>query len=437
MTVVDRWGNAVRTDSEEAARLLEQATTEFVLFRDDPAATLDAAVEADPDAPLPHIVRAEFDLFAQTRDGLRSAREQLAVVDTLPDVGAPRERLHAAAAHAWADGHLGVAARHLDRAVALDPHDLLALRVAHDLSFFTGDSRNIRDVVARARHAWAEPDPLFGAVQGMYAFGLEENGEYHRAEEAARYALWADGSDVWATHALAHVFEMEARTDEGVAFLEESAVRWDASFFAVHNWWHLALYRIAQDRSDLALSLFDGPVRARHSELWLDLADAASLLWRLSLVGVDIGDRAAALVPAVEPKSGDGLSAFNDLHAVMVFGLAGRHDLVDAVLGGASGTEGTTYARALALSGTGLLHGFRAFARGDATEAVDHLLVARGHSALIGGSVAQRDVIDQTLLAAAARAGDDGLVRSLVSERVERTPAAAGPAERLVEVNRS
>jgi len=437
MTITDRWGNEIQTSSVEAARLLEQATTDVVLLRDDPAASLDAAIDADPDAPLPRIVRAELDLFAQTRDAQRAARARLAEVDALLAIASPRERIHAAAADAWADGQLDIAARRFDRAVARDPHDLLAIRFAHDLSFFLGDSTNIRDVVARARAAWAEPDPLFGVVQGMYAFGLEETGDYRRAEDAARYALRADEHDVWAHHALAHVLEMEGRTVEGVSFLTGSAVRWESSFFAVHNWWHLALYLIEEGEIDRALDLYDGPIRKDGSIQWLDLVDAAALLWRLSLVGVDVKARATALIGILEPRIEDALYAFNDLHSVMVFALAEREDLVREVIDANGHEVGTTNARALALSGAALLRAFGAFALGDARGATEELFESRARSAVIGGSVAQRDVIDQTLIAAAARSGDDGLVRALVSERVERKPTASSSTARLVDANHS
>jgi tetratricopeptide (TPR) repeat protein len=435
MTVTDRWGVGIQTSSDEAASLLERATTDLVLFRNDPATTLDAAIEADPSAPLPRIIRAEFDLFAQTRGAQRVAKDRLAEVDALLSTSSPREQLHAAAADAWADGQLDAAARFLDKAVARDPHDLLAIRIAHDLSFFLGDSKNIRDVVARAATGWVEPDPLFGVLRGMYAFGLEENGDYRRAEDAARYALWADGGDVWATHALAHVFEMEGRTDEGVSFLTRSADAWEQSFFAVHNWWHLALYCVEVGDLGRALDLYDGPVRRNGSDLWLDLVDAASLLWRLSLVGVDVEERATALVEVFEPKLEDALSAFNDLHSVMVLGLAGREDLVRVVLAAGGREHGTTNAGTLAASGTDLIHGFGELARGDASAAVERLFRARSRSAVIGGSVAQRDVIDQTLIAAAARAGDEGLVRALVSERIERKPTTADAVGHLVDAN--
>jgi tetratricopeptide (TPR) repeat protein len=435
VTITDRWGTGIETVSEDAARLLEQATTELMLFRDDPAATLDAAIEADPDAPLPRIVRAELDLFGQTRHALQSARDRLAEVNALLDSASRREQLHAAAADAWSNGQLDIAARLFDRAVALDPHDLLALRISHDLSFFLGDSKNIRDVVARARYAWKETDPLFGAVQGMYAFGLEETAEYRRAEDTARAALRADQSDVWAIHALAHVLEMEGRTDEGIDFLSGSSVRWEDSFFAVHNWWHLALYFIEQDKLGSALAVYDEAIRKSDSGEWLDLVDAAALLWRLWLLGVDVKRRATALVDLLEPRIDDALYVFNDLHAIMVYSLAEREDLVRAVIDANSRQDRTTNSLVHAISGAELFQGFRELALDEATGAGERLLRARSRSSAIGGSVAQRDIIDQTLIAAAARSGDDGLVRALTSERVERKPSTAGSVRRLVEAN--
>jgi len=435
MTTTDRWGVEIQTSSEESARLLEEATVDLVLFKGNPSAVLDQAIDADPEAPLPRIARAGFDLFAQTRASQLSARDRLAELDPLLVKASEREQLHVAAMRAWADGQLDVAARCLDKAVARDPHDLLALRIAHDLSFFLGDSRNIRDVVARASFAWSEKDPLFGVVQGMYAFGLEETGDFRRAEDAARFALRAEETDVWAHHALAHVLEMEGRTEEGVEFLSGTSLKWEESFFAVHNWWHLALYLIEQGDLDGALALYDGPIRTRPSTEWLDIVDAAALLWRLSLLGVDTRERALALVGLVEPHVDDALYVFNDLHAVMIFSLAERTDLVEAIIAANARDEGTTNALALAISGRQLFGGFSALERGDAGSAAESLFNARTRSAVIGGSVAQRDVIDQTLIAAAARSGDQGAVKVLVSERIERKPSAAGSVKRLVDAN--
>jgi hypothetical protein len=203
----------------------------------------------------------------------------------------------------------------------------------------------------------------------------------------------------------------------------------------VHNWWHLALYFIEEGQTDHALALYDGPIRKDNSSEWLDLVDAAALLWRLWLLGVDVEDRAAALIEILEPRIEDALYAFNDLHSIMAFSLAGREDLVQAVIDANGHEHGTTNALALSVSGTEIFRGFGDLASGNASSAAERLLHARSRSAVIGGSVAQRDVIDQTLIASAARSNDQGLVRSLVSERVERKPSASNSVQRLVEAN--
>jgi tetratricopeptide (TPR) repeat protein len=432
---VDRWGVPIQGQSEQAALLFSEATADLVLLRGLPSADLEQAIETDPSAPLPRIARALLDLFAQTAVGRRAAIDRLEGLEAMIEPSSTRERLHLQAALAWSRGKLDVAARFYDLALAREPKDLLALRVGHDLAFFLGDARNLRDVVGRVRHAWSEDDELFSVVEGMHAFGLEENGDYRRAETTARAALAAEPSDVWAHHALAHVFEMEGRTVEGIEFLTGSAARWEESFFAVHNWWHLALLEIEEGTLEAALGLYDGPVRRAESPEWLDLVDAASLLWRLSLLGVDVGERAAALLPLVEDRLCDAISSFNDLHGLMICSLAGREDLVDALVAAAGSGEGSSQALVHSLVGGPLLEGFRAFGRSEYAAAVAELFSARARASMIGGSVAQRDVVDLTLLAAALRSGDQGLAAALISERVERKPSGAQGVARLAAAN--
>ena len=172
--------------------------------------------------------------------------------------------------------------------------------------------------------AWPQDRPGWGYVQGMYAFGLEENGQYAEAEDRARAALADNARDVWAVHAMAHVYEMEGAPHDGVEFLARTVENWGGSYFAVHNWWHRALYHLELGALDEALALYDGPIRRTRSTEWLDIVDAASLLWRLHLFGVDVEGRADVLADDVLPLVGRPVYVFNDWHAVMVAGLAGR-----------------------------------------------------------------------------------------------------------------
>ena len=134
---------------------------------------------------------------------------------------------------------------YLERGLVHDPNDLLALKVAQDLSFFLGDRNGLKDVVERVHRAWSPERAGYGYVCGMYAFGLEENGLYEAAQEQTRMALQRNSGDVWAVHAQAHVFEMQGEPQSGTAFLDHTEGDWTQSYFAIHNWWHRALITLS------------------------------------------------------------------------------------------------------------------------------------------------------------------------------------------------
>jgi hypothetical protein len=318
----------------------------------------------------------------------------------------------------------------------LSPRDALALKVAQDLYFFLGSRLDLRDVAARVLRSWPDGQPGWGYVQGMYAFGLEENADYRQAERRARAALARNPGDVWSVHALAHVFEMEGRQRDGVRFLTKSAPDWQASFFAVHNWWHRALYHLELGETDAVLALYDQFIRAGRSTQWLDIVDAAALLWRLALLRADVSERAGQLAADIEPLLDSApLYVFNDWHAVMAFGLAGWPERSQRVLADnrrlAAGTNRATADQA----GLALISGFSSLAAGQPAAALDELIDIRQRASVVGGSHAQRDVIDLTLIAAAARAGDMGLTRALADERNARKPTAVNATARLVAAN--
>lgn len=432
----DRWGVPVSVVNETARELLEEGVVDLVRLGGDPLGRAQAALDREPGFPLAAVLWSYLDLYAMTANRWRAAAHRLAGPATGPG-GSRREQLHRDAALAWSGGELERAQQILESVLVDHPRDLLALKVAQDLAFFLGDRLSLRDVVARARWSWPAGSPEAGYVAGMYAFGLEENTDYRGAEAAVATALEADPADVWAVHALAHVFEMEGRGEEGVEFLRGSAHHWEASFFAVHNWWHLALYHLELDDPPAALEVYDDTMSSRlGAGIWLDLLDAASLLWRLSLLGVELGDRPAALADAVSVLAPDSVSVFDDWHAVMAFGLAGRLDDARAVLARrARGADGTA-ARVLSMGGFDVLDGFVAYCAGRPARAAERLFAARPRCFLLGGSHAQRDVLDLTLLAAASAAGDRPFERALDEERAARKPSSRALVDRLLRANR-
>jgi tetratricopeptide (TPR) repeat protein len=431
----DRWGVPMLATSGNAVAQLGEAVEMLAALGGDPVAAAEAAVAAADGLVLGHIYRAYLALYATTAEGVASATEILKKLEGAAGPMGEREAHHLSAAWSWAEGRWEAAARSLERALLCHPRDLLALKVAQDLYFFLGNRLDLRDVAARVLPAWPEGEPGWGYVQGIYAFGLEENADYRQAEARARAALRQNPRDVWAVHALAHVFEMEGDQRCGVDFLSASARHWSASYFATHNWWHRALYHLELDEISQALALYDDPIRSGRSTEWLDVVDAAALLWRLSLFGVDVTERAAQLAADIDPLVGEPVYIFDDWHAVMAFGLAGDHErnarLINTNRHLAAETNGAAAQRA----GLALLEGFSSFAAGRPARTIDLLIDIRPRANAVGGSHAQRDVIDLTLLAAAARAGQHNLARALVAERTARKPTAEAAARQLLIAN--
>jgi tetratricopeptide (TPR) repeat protein len=429
----DRWGVPVRAGSAEAVARLDEAIEDLAALAGNPIAHAEAAVAADDGLILGHIYRAYLALYGTTPEGVATAAEILKTLDEA--VMGEREAHHMRAARSWAEGDWEAAARSLERALLCHPRDLLALKVAQDLYFFLGNRLELRDVAARVLPAWPAELAGWGYVQGIYAFGLEENADYRQAESRARAALGHNPRDVWSVHALAHVFEMEGSHREGTSFLAASAGDWSGSYFAVHNWWHKGLFHLELEEIGEALALYDSRIRAARSTEWLDVVDAAALLWRLSLFGADVTERAARLAADIDDLVGEPVYIFNDWHAVMAFGLAGDHARVERVILANRNLTAPTNRTAAARAGLDLLEAFGAFAAGRPERAIDLLIDIRPRANAVGGSHAQRDVIDMTLIAAAARAEDDSLARALVTERVARKPSGEASARRLVTEN--
>lgn len=440
-TFTDRWGVPVLASSAEAVATLDAAIEDLVALAGDPVGGAEKAA-ADDDLLLARIYQAYLSLYATTPASVAHATDLMAVLaaittrTTIKSSLPEREACHLRAARAWAAGDWAGATRWLERALLANPRDLLALKVAQDLYFFLGNRLELRDSPARVLPSWPDDEPGWGYVQGIYAFGLEENADYRQAEARARAALHRNPKDVWSVHAVAHVLEMEGHHREGVEFMTRTAPDWSGSNFAVHNWWHEGLYHLELLEVDEALARYDDSIRATRSTEWLDVVDAAAMLWRLSLYGVDVTHRARQLAADIDELVTDPVYLFNDWHAVMAFGLAGDLDRVARIVAANRQLTAPANKCAAEVAGLDLLTGFEGWAAGDPARTVGLLIDIRQHANVVGGSHAQRDVIDLTLMAAAARSGDDRLAGALVAERVARKPPAAASAEYLVAVNR-
>ena len=421
----DRHDLPVGTGRAAALDLHERALWHLVSFYGDPMAAFDATIAADPGWGLARIVKAVFILTLTEPAMLPQARELLAQAAPLMAAAPAHERGHFEAAQAAADGRWRAACARWDALLHDQPRDLLALSAAHLFDFYRGDARNLRQRVARVLPEWPIDDPLQPYVLGMHAFGLEECNLYPQAEAAGREALARDPRGPWAIHAVAHVMEMQGRHREGAAWLATDTVGgsagWADNGLAVHLWWHLALFHLETLDTTAALALFDARIAGAASSVNLQWLDGAALLWRLRLLGVDVGTRWQALASDwADPVAHAGHYAFNDVHALLAL-LASGELVRAAALVDASAKQAREDNRAMTDEvGLPLMRGLVAYANGDAAQACQLLYPLRTVAHRFGGSHAQRDLIDQTLLAAAAasdHASDTALGRALLNER--------------------
>ena len=321
-----------------------------------------------------------------------------------------RERRHIAATRLCAAGQWQQACDAWERILLDHPRDLVALQIAHVFDFFRGDARNLHRRVARVLPEWSPQAPLYGFVLGMHAFGLEECNLYPQAMDAGLAALALDARDPWAVHAVTHVHEMQGRFDEGARFLASRSDDWSPdNGFAYHNWWHLALFHLERCDAAAALALLDERVMP-GAEYALQRIDISALLWRLGLMGVDVGERfaaCAALWPE-RPRPGTTPSTtctpcwrwWAPAGSTTPPGCSRRQR--------ARSREASTVGAMAAEVGVPLMAGVLDYGRGRYAEAAETLWSVRDVCHRFGGSHAQRDLVDQTLMDAAIRAGRRG-----------------------------
>ena len=408
-----------------------RALHQFQCYIEDPVASVDGALARSPDFVMAHVLKAYLHLLGTEPQGIAVARDCLATAARCG--GNARERGHLEAVGHLLQGRWHEAGRVLEDVTVEHPRDILALQSGHLVDFYTGKSRMLRDRIARALPAWSRDMPGYHAVLGMQAFGLEETGDYIRAERQGRMGVELEPRDGWSQHAVAHVMEMQCRQRDGIAWMRANPEVWSKdSFFQVHLWWHLALYHLDLGEIDEVLALFDGPIHGARSPLVLDLIDASALLWRLHLRDIDVGERWQTVADAWMPVARAGNYAFNDVHAVMAFVGSARWGMVDVVIESqqaamTAADDNGAFTREV---GHPVTLALQAFGKGDYAASVHRLRAVREIAHRFGGSHAQRDVLDLTLTEAALRSGQATLAEALCAERLSNRPES--PLSRLL-----
>ncbi|MET0166243.1 MAG: tetratricopeptide repeat protein [Vicinamibacterales bacterium] len=426
MRLVDSRGVPLSTEKPASLAGYENALEMLHGHCGDPLATINEALANDPEFVMGHCLRAALLAMSAEEDRDAELGKCVATAQALDRAANDRERRHTAAAHAWWQGDLDRAVRLYGGIVIDYPRDSLALWLANFGDFHLGRAAMLRDRVAQVLPHWNSAVPGYAYVLAMYAFGLEETALYDSAEEIGRQALELNGRNPGAIHAIAHVMEMQGRQAEGIAWLNATRPEWVSTRYAVHNWWHLALFHLDLEETAQALDIYDLHMRVGDANDTPALVDASALLWRLHLRGVDVGCRWGKLAQCWESKKLSVSRSFNAIHAMMAFVAGGRESTVQRLLTNLRlcASKSGANARLLVELGVVVCEALAAFGKGNYHVAVERLTRVRHIAHGFGGSHAQRDLIHLMLVESALRSRQPRLARALASERTALKPTS-------------
>jgi len=399
----DYLGNPVSPTSDAALAAVDGFVDGFLSYETRAAEVIGAA-EAHPDSVLLNAYAATLWLLLEAPEAAERAAPYLARAQALAGDAHPRERAFVDFVAAWSADDIPGALSIVEAIQRAWPRDLLALKLAHYHHFNRGDF----PAMLRAAVAALPAAEDVAYLHGMLAFAYEQCHLLDAAEAAARKAIDLKRKEPWAQHALAHVMLTQGRIDEGATFLESVRDTWTGlnSFMDTHLWWHLALFYLSQGKADAALALYDDRVWAQEKDYSQDQVGAVSLLARLEMAGVDVGDRWNDVADRLAVRADDVVQPFLTLQYLYGLARAGRaeaNSLLAAVRRAA--LEAPNFVREtwreVALPAA---EGLVAHARGDYPVALRGLRAALPRLAEIGGSHAQRDLFEQLILDALIRA---------------------------------
>ena len=376
-----------------------RAWDQYLHYRGDPVAVMSEAGADDESFVMGPVFAVAYRLLAGTPLDSPVMAADAARARTRAGGSGDRERSHVRALELLVAGEFTAAARAWDEIAAAE-RDFAAVRFAHDVYLHVGEADARLAASLRAAEAWSG-EPGWGFVVGQHAFSLEEVGRYDEAEELGIQALSLDPDDLWARHALAHVYESTDDTRAAMELLEGSVERWSVQdLFATHIWWHLALRLLASGDTGGAMAVFDE--RQPHANTAFQLCDQTSLLWRLELAGCDADARWDELAGRWDGVAERHTCGFLDVHAAVAFarcpGHPGARRWFEGLAARPSGSSenDTTFREVV----TPLAEAFRSYGEGGCDRVVRLIDQVGASASRIGGSIVQRDLVTLTRSAA-------------------------------------
>ena len=420
-SLTDRHGLALSTRSPVA---VEQYVTGLDLQLSLNAGAVEAlasAVEADPSFALGYAALA----FARWyRYDMRAARASLQQAQALVGDISPRERQHIQIVGKLICGEGAQALPLMHDHLDAYPRDALILQLT--LLTIHGSGRLSRcqetyDLMGSLAPAWGD-DWWF---LGYNAFVHHELNLLDDARRLAEASLERHPRNATGAHPLAHVYFESNDHAGGRGFLADWITQYDrAAPFYCHLSWHLALFELNQGNTQRVLELYDDAISPAVNHSRSTLVDSASLLWRYQIFGCEPKRDlpwadVCAYVGKAAPKPG---MAFLDAHAALAFVAMGDAEALARLVGGLETLAPDRPVVAEVV--LPLARGLEAFGQGAYDDAIRWLEPLDGQLVRVGGSHAQWEVFEDTLLQAYLRAGRFERAEALLRRRLARRSSA-------------
>ncbi len=415
MTITDRYGLPVTTTSSIAAERFQDGMDRLLSYRPGAAESFAAALEAADRLAVAHagtaLVAAVVGDAAAARAGAARARESV-------EGATRRERQHVAAVSALIGGEAARGLALAEEHGAEFPRDALLVNLAGSTIGFSGaHDREQRRVAFIERLAPAYGDDWWYA--SALAFTYMEVSRFEECRKLSERSLARYPGNANASHNLAHVYFETVDTDAGAEFLAAWLKTYDPqASFHCHLAWHLAMFELHRGHPERARAIFErdmrGAVNAR-----LAMIDGSALLWRFRLDGAPppVADW-RALADLAERVSRPGF-VFGEVHAALAYAAAGDTAGLTKVMDGlrALDAKGHPVAGPVALP---LVEGVAAFVAGDHAAALRHFEPVEPEIHRVGGSHAQWELFEETMLACYFALERHAEAARLIRRRLER-----------------
>ena len=422
----------VTTSVDSAAVACRQAMASYTRRQSDVVPLLQKAMKDDPECALAPALLGLM-LHGARNSGFKSKiADCLSSAESLASNNTPTaiEMDYIGALSCASQGDLDGMVAKITEVTNKNPTDVFAIALAQGELFWMGRLQESLVISEAVNSHWKSDTPGYVEYLGCRAFDLEEAGRYEEAERAGRESVEMNPSSIWATHAVAHVMYMQGRFQDGVDWIEPQQSHWDdCNQIKFHVWWHKCLFLLDLGEHEQILTNYDQWVRNREHELtesmpdlYIDMQNGASMLWRLQQAGVNVGERWQEMAELARLRLDDYTSPFTSAHFAVILSAVGDYASCEKLIANMEAFTQSEHGRshtlgdAFKLAALPAARGALAHSKRDFKNAQAVLSAARHELWRMGGSHAQQDLFFQILFDATAKSSDAAATGKLLQE---------------------